>query len=136
MNAAADTAANLLAVVHIAYFLFIVGGVVAIVATAVGVSGLTWVRNPWFRIAHVGSIYIVLVEEITGWPCPLNVLQWSARTAAIDRRETDVGVGGVLDFLLYHAIPGWTLDVMYWSFGALVLVLLWKVPPRFRQSRA
>lgn len=128
MTILADIAANLIAVVHIAYFLFIVGGMAAIVIGARG--GVGWIRNPWFRLAHVVAIYIVLVEEATGLPCPLNVLQWGARTAATGATESTGGVGGLLDSLLYHALSPVILDVMYWSFGVLVLVMVWKVPPR------
>ena len=72
-GAFADLAANLVAVVHIAYFLFIVGGMVAIVAS-------------------------------------------------------------LLDYLLFDTLSPLTLDIVYWSFGTLVLVMLWHAPrwPRFR----
>jgi hypothetical protein len=134
MNILFDLAANALAVVHLAYFVFVVGGVVAIVVGSR--RGVTWVRNPWFRIAHIAAIYVVLVEDVTGFPCPLNVLQWGARTAATGARETTAGVGGMLDYLLYHTISPLALDIMYWSFGVLVLVLLWIVPLRWRAAVA
>jgi len=129
MTFAADLAANLIAVVHIAFFLFIVGGMVAIVAAIR--KPIAWVRNPWFRIAHAMAIYIVLFEEATGLQCPLNVLQWGAREVATGTTEASAGVGGLLDFLLYHTISPLALDIMYWSFGALTLLMLWIVPPRF-----
>ena len=128
-----NLAANLVAVVHIAYFLFIVGGMVAIVASVR--RHIPWARNPWFRIAHIGAIYVVLFEEVTGFPCPLNVLQWTIRGAVTGSSESSGGVGGVLDYLLYHTISPLALDVMYWSFGALVLVMLWLAPPRWPTFR-
>ena len=133
MSAFANLAANLVAVVHIAYFLFIVGGMVAIVASLR--RHMPWVRNPWFRIAHIAAIYIVLFEEVTGFPCPLNVLQWAIREPATGSRESSSGVGGLLDYLLYHSISPLALDIVYWSFGALVLVMLWLVPPRWPMFR-
>jgi hypothetical protein len=133
MTILADVAADALAVIHLAYFLFIVGGMVAIV---MGPARITWVRNPWFRIAHLLAIYIVLAEDLFGLRCPLNVLQWGARTAATGSAETGAGVGGLLDYLLYHAISGWVLNAMYWCFGGLVLALLWLVPPRWNTSAA
>jgi hypothetical protein len=63
------------------------------------------------------------------------VLQWGARTAATGSTETNVGVGGVLDFLLYHTISPLALDIMYWSFGVLVLALLWIVPPHANRMK-
>ena len=132
----ADIAANVIAVAHLAYFGFIVGGMVAVVLAVR--QDVSWVRNPWFRIAHVAAIYVVLVEEATGLPCPLNVLQWGAREAAIGSTQASTGVGGLLDYLLYHTVSPLALDVMYWSFGVLVVALLWAVPPRwsiFRNRR-
>ena len=133
MNILVHLAANLIAAVHIAYFLFIVGGMVAIVVSLR--QPIPWVRNLWFRIAHIAAIYIVLFEEITGLPCPLNVLQWGAREAATGSAESSTGVSGMLDFLLYHTVSPLALDIMYWSFGALVLVMLWMVPPRRTVAR-
>ena len=132
-GAFANLAANLVAVVHIAYFLFIVGGMVAIVASLR--RHIPWARNPWFRIAHIAAIYIVLFEELTGFPCPLNVLQWTIRGAETGSNEASSGVGGLLDYLLYHTISPLALDVMYWSFGALVLLMLWLAPPRWPTFR-
>ena len=129
MSMFANTAANLIAVVHIAYFIFIVGGMGAIVLSLR--RPIPWVRNPWFRLVHAAAIYIVLFEEITGLPCPLNVLQWGAREAATGSAESSAGVGGLLDVLLYHTISPLALDIMYWSFGGLVLVMFWIVPARW-----
>ena len=131
-NFLADIAANLIALIHLAYFVFIVGGMAAIVFGPRWGIAWAWVRNPWFRMAHLLAIYVVLVEDVTGFPCPLNVLQWGAREAATGSTEATTGVGGFLDYLLYHTISPLALDVMYWSFGVLVLALLWIVPPRWR----
>lgn len=134
MTFLAGIAANLLAVIHLAYFVFIVGGMAAILLAPS--AGITWVRNPWFRIAHVLAIYFVLAEDVFGFQCPLNVLQWNARTAATGSTETATGVGGVLDYLLYHTVSGTVLNVMYGCFGVLVLALLWIVPPQWRRPAA
>ena len=133
MGVVANLAANLVAVVHIAYFLFIVGGMVAIVASLR--RPVPWVRNPWFRIAHIAAIYIVLFEELTGFPCPLNILQWTFRGPANGVNESTSGVGGLLDYLLYHVISPLALDIMYWSFGALAILMIWLVPPRLPTTR-
>ena len=133
MSTVANLAANLVAVLHIAYFLFIVGGMVAIVASLR--RQIPWVRNIWFRVAQTVAIYIVLFEEVTGFPCPLNVLQWTLRGPANGAGESTGGVGGLLDYLLYHTISPLALDIMYWLFGALVLLMLWLVPPRWPTFR-
>ena len=123
-------AANLIALLHLAYFLFIVLGTVAIVVGPT--RGWTWVRNLPFRLLHIAAVYVVLIEDTLGIPCPLNVMQWGLRTASGGPQEATAGVGGLLDALLFRTIPGWSLDVMYWSLGVALLVLLYFVPPRWR----
>jgi len=125
-------AANLVALVHIAYFLFIPGGAVAIIVGHC--KHWAWVSGPWFRLLHVSAVFIVLFEEVTGIPCVLNLLQWTLRSGASGQKQATEGVGGVLDFLLYGTISPFALDIFYLSMGALVLVLLWKVPVRIRRS--
>ena len=60
----------------------------------------------------------------------------SVREVATGTTEASSGVGGLLDFLLYHTVSRLALDIMYWSFGVLVLIMLWIVPPRFRWRRS
>ena len=124
-----NLAANLVAVTHIGYFLFVLGGAVAIVVGYY--RNREWVRRPWFRFLHVAAVFIVLFEEVTGIPCVLNLLQWALRSGATGEQQATEGFGGVLDFLLYGTISPFWLDVFYWSMGALTLMLLWVVPVRF-----
>jgi hypothetical protein len=130
--ALASLMANAVASIHIGYFLFIAGGVIAIVVG--GPRGWTWVSNPWFRIAHVAAVYIVLFEEVTGLPCPLNQLEWTTRAAATGAHQATSGVGGVLDFLLFATIPPLALEVLYWSLGVILPILMWVYPPRRRRG--
>jgi len=121
-----DAAANLVALLHLAYFFFVLGGAVAIPLGHI--KGWGWVRGPWFRIPHLLAVYIVLFEEVTEIPCALNLLQWALRQAASGEQQATEGVGGVLDFLLYGTISPLALDVFYWSMGLLVWIYLWKIP--------
>jgi hypothetical protein len=124
--------ANLIAVVHIAYFLFIVLGTLAIL---VGPRlGWTWVRSLPFRLLHLAAVYVVLVEEVFGIACPLSVMQWDLRSATGGPVEATEGLGGILDGLLFRTIPGWALDVLYWSTGVGLLALLFLVPPIWRRK--
>jgi hypothetical protein len=128
VNGILNTSANLVAAVHIGYFLFVLGGTVAIVAGSW--AGWDWIRNFWFRVGHAAAVFIVLFEEVTGIPCVLNLLQAWLRTQSTGQAEATDGVGGVLDFLLYRTISPLALDVFYWSMGVAVVLLLWKVPVR------
>lgn len=124
--------ANLLAVVHIAYFLFVVLGTLAIL---IGPRlGWTWIRNLPFRLLHLAAVGVVLVEELFGIDCPLSIMQWDLRSASGGAPEATEGLGGVLDGLLFRTIPGWALDGLYWSTGVGLLALLFLVPPNWRRK--
>jgi hypothetical protein len=125
-----DALANIVTIVHLAYFVFVVGGVVGIVVKAARRPG--WAYNPWFRIVHLLSIFVVLTENVTGWNCPLNVLEGSLRSPAIENVEASSGFGYLLDQLLHHTISERALDVLYWTLGLASLLLLFFVPPRWR----
>jgi hypothetical protein len=120
-----DAFANLVTIVHLAYFVFVVGGFIAIVARR-----SSWVFNPWFRILHLLSVFVVLAEDLIGFNCPLNILESSLRSPETGVAEASSGFGYVLDQLLHHAISERTLDVMYWTLGAASVLLLFFVPPR------
>jgi hypothetical protein len=125
----ADALANVVAALHIAYFLFVVGGSIWIVAGAR--QRWPWVYNPWFRIGHLLAVLLVLAEDVFHFPCLLNVLERDLRSGA-----RPSGVGGVLDVLLRHTIPGWFLDSMYWTLGVALTLLVLILPPRFRRMSA
>jgi len=123
-----DLLANIVTIVHLAYFVFVVGGFAAIVARR-----SSWVFNPWFRIIHLLSIFVVIAETLTGWNCPLNILEGSLRSPATPGIEASSGLGYVLDQLLHHMISERMLNVLYWTLGLASLFLLFFVPPRWRK---
>ena len=132
MNGLLNASANLVAIIHIGYFLFVLGGAVAIVSRARRHGDL--VRNAWFRTAHAAAVFIVLAEDVAGIPCPLNTVQAWLRTEAIQQEHATNGVGGLLDFLLYGLISPLTLQIFYWAMGLIVIVLFWIVPVRWRTA--
>ena len=72
--------ADVIAVFHLAFALFIVCGLVAILVGAV--RGWVWVRNFWFRLIHLLMIGIVAAEAICGVPCPLTTWEFRLRKLA------------------------------------------------------
>jgi hypothetical protein len=124
-----EALANLVAALHLAYFLFVVGGFIGILAGAR--QGWKWIYNPWFRIAHLFAVLMILAEDVFRFPCALNVLETNLRTAPRNAVPEPSAVSGVLDVLLRHTIPGWFLDAMYWTLGMVLLLLLFLLPPRF-----
>ncbi len=124
----ANTLANTVAALHLAYFVFVVASFVCIILGAV--EGWSWIRNPWFRIAHAVAIAVVVMEDAIQVNCPLNVLEHGLRATPVVTQEASTGFGWVLDGLLFHTIPGSVLIPLWRVFGALVVVLMFAVPPR------
>jgi hypothetical protein len=127
-----DVVADVIAAMHIAYFVYVAGGSAAIVVGAI--RRWKWVRNPWFRFSHLAAVYIVVFENIFNIQCPLNMAEWSLRSDSQAVVEASSGVGGLLDRLLFHTIPGNVLNVMYSVLAVFLLVALVLVPPRLTLS--
>jgi len=130
---AMEALANIVVVLHLAYFVFVVGGFACIL---IGASRQwPWVYNPAFRIVHLLAVIVVPAEDVFRFSCPLNTLEGSLRSQS-DSAGTLSGVSGILDFLLRHTIPGWVLDGMYWALAAVLVVLLFVVRPRVSAGTA
>jgi hypothetical protein len=131
-----EALANTVVIVHLAYFVFVVGGFLGIVIGAR--RRWRWISNPWFRIVHILSVFMVLVEDVWGVNCPLNTLEGTLRspaTSATTAREASSGMGYLLDQLLHHTLSERMLDGIYWTLGLVLLLLLYFVPPQFRKNR-
>ena len=126
-----DVLANFITLVHLAYFVFVVGGFVSTIVGAVRRSG-RWIFNPWFRLVHLLSVWVVLFEDVIGVNCPLNVLESNLRSPGENPPEASLGVGYLLDQLLHHTISERVLEGLFWMIGLALLLLLFFVPPRFR----
>ena len=124
-----DVVADLIGALHIGYFIYVVGGCIAIVVGAW--QQWKWIRNPWFRLSHLAAVYIVVFENVFNVACPLNTAEWQLRSTSQSAVEASSGVGRVLDQLLFHTIPGNVLNVMYSVLAILLLVALVLAPPRF-----
>lgn len=124
-----DALADFVTIVHLAYFVFVIGGFIAIVGRR-----SKWVFNPWFRIVHLLSIWLVLAEDVIGFNCPLNVAESSLRAPETGGAEASSGFGYLLDQLLHHTIPERVLDGVYWTLGAASVLLLFLLPPRFAST--
>ena len=60
--------ADFILIIHFLFVLFVVGGLALIWIGAAW--GWLWVRNYWFRIAHLVAIAYVAVEAVLGVVCP------------------------------------------------------------------
>ena len=121
MNAAL---ADAILVVHAAFVLFVVGG---LVATWIGLAlGLPFARNPWFRNLHLAAIAFVVLESLLGMMCPLTVWEYQLR-------GEQSGAGFIqrwVHALLFWSWPAWVFTAIYAAFGLLVAFTWWRFPPR------
>lgn len=78
-------AADLVALVHALFSVFVVVG---LVLEGVGlVFGWLWVRRPGFRIAHCSAVLFVAARAWVGLPCPLTSLEDHLRAGASGDRS-------------------------------------------------
>src|SRR5437773_642236 len=125
-----DMLANAVVVVHLAYFMFVVSGFVGILIGAL--RHWPWIYNPWFRVTHLLSVMLILAEDVFHFSCLLNTAESALRSAPVGQGPSSA-VGYMLDQLLHHTISGRVLDGMYWTLGVVLFVLMFAVPPHFKQ---
>jgi hypothetical protein len=121
--------ADLIVVIHIAYVLYVVGGLVAIL---IGVwRGRGWIRNPWFRVTHLLAILIVAMECILKLNCPLTIWENSARTAAQQPADGSAFMDRLLSFILIGSAPRWLINGMYFVFAIAIAATFILARPRW-----
>ena len=122
-------AADAVLVVHALIVAFVVLGQAAVL---VGwVRSWEWVRNAWFRLAHLATIAIVVVQAWLGRLCPLTVWEQQLRRAAGQSVGAESLIERWVSALLFPDLPWWVFVVAYTAFGALVAWTWWRVPPRW-----
>lgn len=118
--------ADIVLVVHFAFVLFVVGGLLAVWVGAA--AGWPWVRNFAFRAAHLAAIAFVAGESLVGMWCPLTV--WEARL-----RGGDAGKSFIAEWvhrLLFYDLPEWVFTTAYVLFTLAVAATWWWIRPRKR----
>jgi len=124
--------ADAVLMLHIGVVLFIVGGLVLVLAG--GIKGWRWVRNLPFRILHLSAIAYVAAQAWLGIACPLTVFESWLRVQA---RQGAYQRGFIEDWLqraLYFDAPAWVFVLAYSGFAALVAASWWWVPPLRRAA--
>lgn len=69
--------ADLILVVHLAFVVFMVAGLLAVPIG--GLFGWAWVREPWWRWAHVAGMGVVAVQALARVPCFLTIWEVELR---------------------------------------------------------
>lgn len=120
--------ADLVLVCHVGFVVFVVAGLLLILVG--GCRGWRWVRNPWFRGAHLAAIGVVVVQAWLGIVCPLTTLEMALRKCAGDVTYEGTFIAHWLRRLLFYNAPVWVFVVCYTAYALLVAGTWWKFPPR------
>jgi hypothetical protein len=119
-------AADVVVFVHMAYVLFVVLGLVAVVTGYLW--GWQWVRNRSFRLLHLGMIGIVVVESLMAITCPLTTLEDYLRNAGGHTVTEGSFVGRLAHEVIFFDVSPQFFTLIYCAFGGLVLAALLLVP--------
>lgn len=116
--------ADIVLVLHFAFVAFVVGGLALVWLGAA--AGWRWVRNFWFRAAHLGAIAFVAAEAILGIWCPLTL--WEARLRGADTEKSFFAQW--IHRILYYDWPEWVFTILHVGFALVVAATWWLVPPQ------
>jgi hypothetical protein len=127
--------ADLLVAFHVAYVGFVVLGQAAILIGAA--LRWHWIRNLWFRLAHLAAIGLVALEAVWGMACPLTVWESNLRELAGQEFSGDSFMARLLHRLIFFQVDAAILDIAHILFAILVLATLVLIPPRWgKRARA
>lgn len=121
-------AADAVLLAHVLFVAFVILGLACVLAG--GAMGWRWVRNPWFRTAHLAGIGIVVLQSWFGMICPLTTWEMALRRQAGEAVYAGSFVAHWLERLLYFHAPAWVFAVVYTAFGVLVVLSWFWVRPR------
>jgi hypothetical protein len=88
------------------------------------------VRNPWFRLAHLVAIGVVVVQSWAGVICPLTTWETALRARAGEAGYRASFVAHWVERVLYYQAPPWVFVLCYTLFAALVVLCWFRVRPR------
>jgi len=124
--------ADLIVAIHIAYVVYVVGGLVAILIGAW--RRRKWIRNPWFRVTHLLAILIVVMEVFLKLNCPLTIWENQARAAAQQPADGSAFMDRLLTFILIGAAPRWVINGAYFVFAIAIAATFFLAPPRWKSA--
>ena len=122
-----EVLADLVLLLHVAVVLFVVGGLVLVVAG--NVVSWNWVNRLSFRLLHLAAIGTVVAQSWFGLTCPLTTLEsWLRLQAGAEAYESSF-IEHWLHQLLFYEAPSWVFTLAYSVFGLLVAASWWVFPP-------
>lgn len=127
-------AADLVLLAHALFVAFVVFGLVAILVGKL--RTWSWVHNPYFRVAHLAAIGVVVLQSWFGVICPLTTWEMALRERAGGAVYTGAFIAHWLESALYYRAPAWVFATAYTIFGILVVISWYWVRPRpFSRNR-
>ena len=120
-------AADTILVTHVLFVAFVVVGLILVYAG--WMLSWQWVKNPWFRVAHLIGIGIVVLQSWFSVICPLTIWEMNLRAKAGTTSYEGSFIIHWLNQLLYFQAPPWAFVVCYTGFGGLVLISWFVVHP-------
>ena len=127
--------ADLVLVVHASFVAFVIIGLLLI---CIGqVRHWAFVRNFWFRLAHLAAIGMVAAESLSGFVCPLTT--WEDRLRLLaggEQRYAGSFIQHWLHQVIFFDLSERFFTIAYVTFFLAVALSLWFVPPRWpRRNR-
>ncbi len=120
--------ADAVLVFHFGVVLFVVGGLVVVVAG--NWLRWRWVNQLWFRLAHLAAIAVVVLQAWLGQFCPLTTLESWLRVQAGAAAYEKSFIEHWFQRLIYYEAPFWVFTMAYTAFALLVLLAWCRFPPR------
>jgi len=112
-------AADVLLFTHVLFVAFVIFALLLILVGKL--LSWPWVRNPWFRLAHLIAIGVVVLQSWLGVICPLTTWEMALREKAGDAVYAGTFISHWLETILYYSVPAWVFILGYTVFGLLVL---------------
>ena len=125
--------ADAILVIHFAFVSFVLVGLLLVWVGKL--CGWNFVRNIWFRVAHLCAIGVVAAESLAGFICPLTT--WENRLRFMAGGEEQYQGSFIQHWLhqvMFFELSENVFTVIYIIFFAAVALSFWFVPPRRRRQ--
>lgn len=126
-------AADAILLLHVLVVIFNVFGLALIFVG--NVLNWLWIRNPWFRLIHLFTIFVVVFLSWLNLICPLTSIEMALRTRAGDTAYSGSFISHWLETILYYQAPPWVFVIGYTIFGVIVIASWFLVRPRHFRAK-
>ena len=121
-------AADIVLLLHVLFVAFVGIGMLLIFIGKVRIW--SWIRNPWFRLAHLAAIAVVVIQSWFGLICPLTSIEMVLRSRAGDTSYSGSFISHWLESILYYQVAPWVFVIFYMVFSAIVIASWFWIRPR------